>query len=45
MAFATLMVHVELDDSSDARIGLAASLARRLNAALIGIAGWARGRR
>lgn len=41
MPFQTLMVHVDLDDGGDARVRLAADLARRLDAALIGISAWA----
>jgi nucleotide-binding universal stress UspA family protein len=41
MSYATLMVHVDFDGASDARIRTAASLANRFNAVLIGVAGWA----
>ena len=41
MSLATLMVHVDLDGASDARVRLAAGLAGRLNSRLIGVAGWA----
>lgn len=37
MAFATLMVHVEADPASDPRLALAADLANRLDAKLIGV--------
>ena len=37
MAFATLMVHVEISSKSDARVRLAASLAERFASTLIGI--------
>ena len=41
MFYKTLMVHVDLDEGSDARVSLAAGLAKRFDAALIGISGWA----
>jgi nucleotide-binding universal stress UspA family protein len=41
MAYATLMVHVDLDTASDARIRLAYGLADRFESALIGVAGCA----
>jgi nucleotide-binding universal stress UspA family protein len=37
---AALMVSVDFDQSSSARINLAAELARRFNSLLIGVAGW-----
>jgi nucleotide-binding universal stress UspA family protein len=37
---AALMVSVDFDQSSSARINLAAELAKRLNSMLIGVAGW-----
>jgi hypothetical protein len=37
---AALMVNVDFDQSSGARINLAAELARRFNSLLIGVAGW-----
>ncbi len=40
MTYATLMVHVGADPVSDARVRLAAELADRLHAGLIGVAGW-----
>jgi nucleotide-binding universal stress UspA family protein len=40
MSVTTLMCHVELDSSSDARVDLAADLANRLNTTLIGISAW-----
>jgi nucleotide-binding universal stress UspA family protein len=36
MSYATIMVHVDLDESSDARLRLAAELAKRFDATLIG---------
>jgi nucleotide-binding universal stress UspA family protein len=41
MAYASLMVHVDIERSSEKRIRLAAGLARRFGAVLIGISGWA----
>lgn len=41
MAYATLMVHIDIDRSSERRVRLAVGLARRFGAALIGISGWA----
>lgn len=38
MSYATLMVHVEAGTASDTRVGLAASLADRFDAMLIGVA-------
>jgi nucleotide-binding universal stress UspA family protein len=38
MSYATIMVHVDLDDGSDARLRLAVQLARRFSATLIGVA-------
>lgn len=40
MAFKSIMVYVDFDEQSEARIGLAADLAKRFDAVLIGIAGW-----
>jgi nucleotide-binding universal stress UspA family protein len=40
MALASIMVHVDFDDEAENRIGVAAGLAGRFNAVLIGIAGW-----
>jgi nucleotide-binding universal stress UspA family protein len=40
MTFASIMVYVDFDESSEQRIGAAAELATRFNAALIGVAGW-----
>jgi len=40
MAFKSIMVYVDFDEQSEARIGLAADLAKRFDAMLIGIAGW-----
>ena len=41
MPYKALMAHVELDDSGDARVRLAADLARRFDATLIGVSAWA----
>jgi nucleotide-binding universal stress UspA family protein len=41
MSYATLMVHVDVDGRLGGRVGVAASLADRFHAHLIGIAGWA----
>jgi|SRR5215472_3021531 len=41
MSYKALMVHVDLDDGGDARVRLAAELAQRFDAALIGISAWA----
>ena len=41
MSYATMMVHVDFEGKSDARTRLAADLASRFNAKLIGVAGWA----
>ena len=41
MSYATLMVHVDVDAELGRRVGIAASLAERFDAHLIGIAGWA----
>ncbi len=41
MTIAAIMVYVDFDEAAEARIAAAAGLARRFNAALIGIAGWA----
>lgn len=40
MAFASIMVHVDFDEQAQERIGVAAGLAARFNALLIGVAGW-----
>ncbi len=40
MTVAALMVSVDFDQPSSARVNLAAELARRLNSLLIGVAGW-----
>lgn len=40
MAFASIMVLVDIDEGSEERIGVAAALAVRFNAVLIGVAGW-----
>lgn len=40
MAFASIMVHVDFDEQAQERIGVAADLALRFNALLIGVAGW-----
>jgi nucleotide-binding universal stress UspA family protein len=41
MTIAAIMVYVDFDEAAGARVAAAAGLARRFNAALIGIAGWA----
>ena len=41
---ASIMVYVDLDHSCEARINIAADLAARYGAALIGVAGWLPGR-
>jgi nucleotide-binding universal stress UspA family protein len=41
MSYKALMVHVDLDEGGDARVRLAAELAQRFDAALIGISAWA----
>jgi nucleotide-binding universal stress UspA family protein len=41
MSYATLMVHVDVDRKLDGRVAVAADLADRFHAHLIGIAGWA----
>jgi nucleotide-binding universal stress UspA family protein len=41
MSYKVLMVHLDLDDSGDARARLAAALAARFDAALIGVSAWA----
>jgi nucleotide-binding universal stress UspA family protein len=41
MSYKVLMVHFDLDESGDARASLAATLAARFDAALIGISAWA----
>ena len=40
MAFKSIMVYVDSDGQSETRIGVAADLAKRFDAVLIGIAGW-----
>ncbi len=40
MAIAAIMVHVDFDEQCENRIGVAAGLAGRFNALLIGVAGW-----
>ncbi len=40
MAFKSIMVYVDFDEQSETRIGVAADLAKRFDAVLIGIAGW-----
>jgi nucleotide-binding universal stress UspA family protein len=40
VGFASIMVHVDFDEQTEARIGVAAGLANRFNALLIGVAGW-----
>jgi nucleotide-binding universal stress UspA family protein len=41
MSYATLMVHVDLDGELGGRVKIAADLAERFRAHLIGVAGWA----
>jgi nucleotide-binding universal stress UspA family protein len=41
MSYASLMVHVDVDAELGGRVGIAANLAERFQAHLIGIAGWA----
>ena len=41
MSYASLMVHVDVDAELGCRVGIAAGLAKRFNAHLIGVAGWA----
>ena len=41
MSYATLMVHVDVDSELSGRVRVAADLADRFRAHLIGIAGWA----
>jgi nucleotide-binding universal stress UspA family protein len=41
MSYATLMVHVDVDAELGRRVGIAADLAERFHAHLIGVAGWA----
>lgn len=41
MSYASLMVHVDVDAELGSRVGIAADLAERFQAHLIGIAGWA----
>ena len=40
MTFASIMVHVDFDEQVEERVDIAAGLASRFNAALIGVAGW-----
>jgi len=40
MAFKSIMVYVDFDEQSETRIGVAADLAKRFDAVLIGVAGW-----
>lgn len=40
MGFKSIMVYVDFDEQSERRIGVAADLANRFDAVLIGIAGW-----
>ncbi len=41
MPIAAIMVYVDFDEAAEARVAVAAGLARQFNAALIGLAGWA----
>ncbi len=41
MSYVSLMVHVDLDSELSGRVGIAADLADRFHAHLIGVAGWA----
>src|SRR5438105_1858905 len=41
MSFKALMVHVDLDGKPDGRVRLAAELAGRFEASLIGVSAWA----
>ena len=41
MSYATLMVHVDVDAELGRRVAIAADLAERFRAQLIGVAGWA----
>jgi len=41
MSYKVLMVHLDLDDEADGRMRLAAELASRFDAALIGVSAWA----
>jgi nucleotide-binding universal stress UspA family protein len=43
MPYSTVMVHIDAEGDSSARVNIAADLARRSDAALIGIGGWAPG--
>lgn len=43
MPYSTVMVHIDAEGDSSARVNIAADLARRSQAALIGIGGWAPG--
>ncbi|RAI43062.1 universal stress protein [Rhodoplanes roseus] len=40
MSYATVMVHVGIDEASDARVRLASGLGERFHSTLIGITGW-----
>lgn len=42
MSYASIMVHVGIDEASDVRVALAGSLAEKFDATLIGITGWGR---
>jgi len=41
MSYASLMVHVDVDSELSGRVNIAADLAERFHAHLIGVAGWA----
>ena len=41
MSYSSLMVHVDVDAELGCRVGIAAGLAERFHAHLIGVAGWA----
>jgi nucleotide-binding universal stress UspA family protein len=41
MSYKALMVHVDLEDAGNGRVRIAAELAQRLDAALIGLSAWA----
>jgi nucleotide-binding universal stress UspA family protein len=41
MSYKVLMVHLDSDDDTDGRMSLASDLARRFDAALIGVSAWA----
>lgn len=40
MSYATVMVHVGIDEASDARVRLASGLGERFHATLVGVTGW-----